>query len=271
MAETLSFEIDVEPEVVREVLLQFIQHLQNEQQIPLRTITVAMLDVVSEIVKSSEYQLNESFAENTGIDEEEEDEVAISNDSDHAAWQKDWAIRGEFEKTEICKRVEKLTDDIYRYQELKAPDKALKAAEELFSHAKEHAQTWLNLGGKVDDYSENFTHRIEWMLRCYVILNEPEKMATIAKNAEEINSTTGEQICDMDFILRDLGRFSADVENFQNILAFLEHNHDFPQKKIFSELSLDGRAASYMLTYAEDFGIINRRRNKDTWLLSLNS
>ncbi|MEK0215381.1 hypothetical protein [Acinetobacter junii] len=119
----------------------------------------------------------------------------------------------------------------------------------------------------------NALQDLESLCLFYIIKQERNKLDhTISLIKELLNTFSDEKI------VKDPKKYfewliqsqNSKFEIFKKTIDYINQNPKCKQKNIYNKLSIDGRECSPMIDLAEQCKILNREREKDTWLLSIN-
>lgn len=248
---------------VRKTLTDIVRQIHEQQEIPLREIIAEMLLVSSLIICEEKCDIEDCIKidfsaeiEDDDLEEDEEDDV-------------EYRLREEFEKSEIAKSFELFEDEEYRLKRLNKYTQLTKYSETLIKALPLHAKTYISIVGNSDRYHLRFFYIAEYLMKCYVVLQDYNGLNNLMNVANELQAILGDKI-NIEFFEHDVKRFFKDISTFGIIHEFIKENPNIEQKKIARALSLEGRKIAYMFDYANKLEKIFRVRYKDTWLLNAN-
>ena len=248
----MSIEESVDPTriAIRNILLNVARDIHVEDNIEIEDITAEML-VVSSILSSDDFD---------GFDEDNDDD-----------FDDDYMKIKEFNELEISQTIKGLSDQVYKLERLDRFEEVISIKNDILNKLPEHAMKWMSSIGDADEYNihNDCYYLAGQIMRGCVIQQDTEKLNHVLKIAIELNEILGDDVLDIEIFKHNFEKFNNDFKIYETIYNFLKENDNFLQKKLFKELSIDGRKASYMLDWASKLNIINRTRYKDTWILKV--
>lgn len=265
----LEVTVNITRQMIREVLLNSIKELHEEQGFEMRDIISELLSIASAAVTRFDSDINEvtitTFGADTDISDSDDD-----YDEEEQEWAREMELREEFNNSDINKQIQTLLQKRTRLNTLRRDIDVVKVEEEILALLPEHVMRWNTTIGndKYADDDDTNVFVIETLMRAYVALLDRdglERLRAIVLKLNQLTNFTDQEIFDMEY-----NRFKEDIATMSDIYEYLRNHPQFPQKSLFKELSIDGRKALYMLNWAERLGRISRVRHKDTWLLSIN-
>lgn len=262
--QNLTFLVDEEISI-RSAFLKFFHFFNETHSIPDQLI-------ISDVLGACAGILNDEFAielnDDVFIDEwEEDDEEEGLNEV--MLW-KETPFFQDFKALRIA--LMKVDDDAY--------SESTGIIEDLFRHLFNNLEQWDKLITYHQDVFSSFSYYendplesgLDWrLMQHYVILGHAEKLDWIYDNVSRFleYSKASNSIRDKKELYKDYKRYSSDIRSFSRIREFLAGKTDFPQKKIYGALSIDGRNMQYLFHMAEQLGVIHRKRHKESWLITL--
>ena len=120
---------------------------------------------------------------------------------------------------------------------------------------EEYDYDWYRFG----EYSEN-------LIRSFVVTQNNAGVEKVLDLARSFSEKTG---FDTDVFEHEMSRFINDAEKIGRIYDLIKSSPGVVQKKVYKELSLEGRKCVYIFDYAEKLGKISRTKTKDSWELNL--
>lgn len=279
--------LNVEEILAQDLFIAIVKGLHEEEKIPVATIISSINTAVSRIIadQSGEFQNALDLKNLEKSAEERRKQILIANEKiaeerfklfDEFQKENDYeaAFQASYFGSEILAYSRKASQASFERKYKEWINNSLKVFQIAIDNSEEWKKMLLKFNEKAPETIGNgsVSHKLmecaNSLMRGYVILENKKGMEDLIYDIRVLSEKLGEAEIHLDWFESSFNRFYNDISKFQKIIDFLKSNPDFPQNKIFKELSLDGRQCKYMIDWGENLGRISRKPYNSTWLLT---